>query len=176
MKKYIPNILTTYRLVIALCIPYLFIDKQYILLMILLITAVISDLFDGMLARMWNTTSTYGKITDMIADKLLAITSIGTFIITINNYFIIILVLELLIIIINVTYCIKIKNFDGRKSSMYGKVKTGFLFSALLVGFLSYIGIDSFFNSLIIPLIVVTSILQAITAIDYLIKNHNQSC
>lgn len=170
MKKYIPNILTTYRLIISLLIPYLFIDKQYVLLMILLATAVISDLFDGMLARMWNVTSTYGKIADMIADKLLAITSIGSFIITINNYFIILLILELIIIIINVAYCVKIKNFDGRKSSVYGKIKTFFLFTALLIGFLSYT--SGLLNYLIIPLIIITAILQIITTIDYLIKNY----
>ena len=75
MKKYIPNILTTYRLIIALLIPFLFFNNYYNLLTILFVIALISDSVDGILARKWNVTSNYGKICDAIGDKLLALSA-----------------------------------------------------------------------------------------------------
>ena len=103
MKKYIPNILTTYRIFVALLIPFLFFKGQYNTLSILFVIALLSDLFDGYLARKWNVISIYGKMADAIGDKLLALSASTTFIIAINKNFIITLILEFIIIIIKFT-------------------------------------------------------------------------
>ncbi len=57
------------------------------------------------------------------------------------------------------------KNFDNRNSSKYGKFKTIILFVTLVIGYLSY-EIDVL-NVFLLPLIIVSFILQIITAIYY---------
>ena len=173
MKKYIPNILTTYRIIVAILIPFLFFSGNYNTLSILFILALLTDLIDGFLARKWNVTSTYGKVADAIGDKLLALSASSTFIILINKYFIITLILEFIIIIINCTKCIRnggLENGDFSKnnSSMVGKVKTVILFISLFFGYISYK--LSSFNILIIPSIIITAIFQIITAINYILE------
>ena len=100
MKKYIPNTFTTYRLISAILIPFMFFYSNYYILVIILISAITSDLIDGFLARKWNVESKYGKFMDMIADKALALLSSITFIIAISKYYIITLILEIIIIIL----------------------------------------------------------------------------
>ena len=170
MKKYIPNILTTYRLVVALLIPFLFFKNYYNLLTILFITALLSDSIDGFLARKWHVTSTYGKLCDIVGDKLLALLSSITFIIAVNRYFIITLILELVICFVNMINVIKsgaLKNndFSNHKSSLCGKLKTVFLFVSLFFGYISYK--FKVFDILILPLIIITALMQILTAINY---------
>lgn len=170
MKKYIPNILTTYRLVVALLIPFLFFSNNYNILSILFISALLTDAVDGVLARKWNVTSTYGKLCDAIGDKLLALSASSTFIIAVNKYFIITLILELLIIVVNCinfikSNCFKTNDFTNHKSSIYGKIKTWFLFTALFIGYVSYK--FNILNILLIPFIILTAIMQIITAFNY---------
>lgn len=176
MKKYIPNILTTYRIFVALLIPFLFFKGQYNTLSILFVIALLSDLFDGYLARKWNVISIYGKMADAIGDKLLALSASTTFIIAINKNFIITLILEFIIIIINCTKFIaygnlKNREFNKNKSSIYGKIKTVFLFISLFIGFISYK--YSSFSKLILPFIIITAIFQVITAINYAIRKED---
>lgn len=170
MKKYIPNILTTYRLIIAIAIPFIFVYTNYYLFMSLFVSAVISDLFDGYLARKWDVTSQYGRFADVIADKLFAIISVLILLIFHNKYFSILLIGEGIIMLTNLMiyiFCgnIEKKNFDNRNSSIYGKFKTIILFITLVIGYLSY-EIEAL-NILILPLIIVSFILQIITAIYY---------
>lgn len=171
MKKYIPNILTTYRLIIAILIPILFFSGIYNILVLLFITAILSDAIDGALARKWNVTSKYGKIVDIISDKALAILASLTFAIALNKWFIITLVLEMVITLINGITYIKTKNIDNQHSSMYGKLKTWFLFVALLLGFLSYK--IKILNQLVLPFIILTAGMQIVTALDYFKNNKN---
>lgn len=178
MKKYIPNILTTYRLIVGFLIPILFFNNQYNLLSILFIIALLSDAIDGVLARKWNATSAYGKVCDAIGDKLIALSASFTFIITVNKYFFITLILEIIIVIINGIKFIKWKSFKDKsfskhKSSIYGKIKTWFLFISLFIGYISYK--FNIFSKFIIPLIVLTSIMQIITAINYALKKDDKS-
>ena len=173
MKKYIPNILTTYRLIVALLIPILFFKNYFDLLTILFITALMSDAIDGFLARKWDVTSTYGKLCDMVGDKLLALSSSVTFIIAVNKYFTITLILELVICFVNMINVIKsgaLKNndFSHHKSSLCGKLKTVFLFITLFFGYVSY----KFkkFNITTVPLILITGVMQVLTIITYIFK------
>lgn len=170
MKKYIPNFLTTYRVLIAFTLVPLYITDNYRTLIYFFISAVLTDLLDGYLARKWKVVSTYGKIADMIGDKLLAVFATTIFILKSNKIFILTLILEAVISIINVTKCIisgsiKTKDFTGHDSSMYGKIKTWFLFISLSVALLSIR--FEIFESLVTPLVILTAIIQLITAIDY---------
>ena len=176
MKKNIPNFLTTYRLIVSIFIPILFYYNKYNLLGILFTIALFSDAVDGILARKWKVTSNYGKIADAIGDKLLALSACTTFIIVVDKNFLIILLLEIIIALVNFSKYIsnhnfKNKNFDNQNSSIYGKIKTWFLFISLFIGFLCYK--FSKFKILLIPLIRITAILQIITIINYAIKKND---
>lgn len=171
MRKYIPNILTTYRLIVAILIPILFFYGNYNILVLLFITAILSDLIDGALARKWNVTSKYGKIVDIISDKALAILASLTFAIALNKWFIITLALEMIITLINGITYLRTKNIDNHESSMFGKLKTWFLFIALLIGFISYK--IKVIDQIVLPFIILTAGMQIVTAIDYIKNNKN---
>ena len=85
IKKYLPNILTTLRLLSVPIFIYLFINKYYLPGLVIFVCASITDFIDGFLARRWNVISKYGKIIDPIADKSLMISVLILLIIYINN-------------------------------------------------------------------------------------------
>lgn len=80
MKKHIPNILTTIRmLLVPLFVWFIFgteIQGNIFCATIVFIIASVTDYFDGMLARKFNVISDYGKIMDPLADKLLVISAL----------------------------------------------------------------------------------------------------
>lgn len=173
MKKYIPNILTTYRLIVAIILPVLFCSKMYKILFTNLIIALLTDALDGTLARHWQVTSNYGKIVDAIGDKILAFSSSIIFIISTNKLFFITLILEITIATINIINILKThdikEKFSNHKSSKCGKIKTIFLFILLGVSGLSFK--FSNLNIIITSLIFATAIMQILTAIDYAKKD-----
>lgn len=169
MKKYIPNILTIYRIVIAFFIPFLF-SNHYYLLTILLLIALLTDLFDGYLARKWNAVSILGKVLDVIADKALAILAGATFVIFINNCLVLVLIGELIIATPAIYYllsrnALKDGILERYQSSNYGKLKTWVLSITLGIAFISY-KIPSLDNVLTV-FIIITFMLQLITVFNY---------
>lgn len=76
--KYIPNILSVLRLLMALAFAAVFIllpDKLYIAVIIFVVAGV-TDVVDGMLARRFNWITTAGKILDPLADKLMQVVAL----------------------------------------------------------------------------------------------------
>lgn len=71
LKKHIPNILTAFRIVASLIIGCLFYLNWFSALFCVFCLAVITDFFDGFLARRWRVESDLGAILDPCADKLL---------------------------------------------------------------------------------------------------------
>ena len=73
--RYLPNILTTIRIIIAPVFFYFFLwgsENAKFVAVSLFIIAALSDMLDGYLARRYNAASTTGRILDPIADKVLA--------------------------------------------------------------------------------------------------------
>lgn len=176
MKKHIPNILTSLRTVAAILVPILFYFNLYTALLIVLFIALSTDMIDGYLARKWKVVSTIGKMLDAIGDKLLAVSTLISFIIFIDNNFMCLLVGELIIGAI-MTYffissgALKEKNFYRQETSIYGKIKTVFLFTTLAIGLISY-KID--LPNIITILILTTFLMQLLTAYTYIVKYKNK--
>ena len=77
MFSYIPNFLTFLRLFAApVLILYLIIDQSFsgkYFGLIIFICIILTDFFDGYLARKFNTESNIGRVFDPIADKIMVI-------------------------------------------------------------------------------------------------------
>ncbi len=76
-----PNTLTVFRTILALIIPWLFLQESLTMRLLaagLFVVAVITDIVDGRMARANNDITTFGKILDPIADKLLVLGSFFT--------------------------------------------------------------------------------------------------
>lgn len=161
-KKWIPNLLTLFRLLCIIPIGYLtLINKLKLALLIALISSS-TDLFDGMLARKFNALSSFGAKIDTIADKLLVIFML-LIIIKTNPIFIIVVVLEILISIVSVSALAH--NYES-KTLFVGKAKTMILYITTLV-YLSLI-IININKTLLDLLLYATIILQVATFTTYL--------
>ncbi|MGI6324661.1 MAG: CDP-alcohol phosphatidyltransferase family protein [Bacilli bacterium] len=162
LKKNIPNIITTLRLILAFCIPFIYINGYTILAIIIFIIAAFSDGIDGYLARKWNVVSSYGKTIDPLADKLL---SIGLLILLANKtrpLLFVPLIMEGFITIIGLMTYKSSKQIDIEE---VGKVKTAVLFPTIFIALLSlkYINL----KILLMPLVGATTILQILTVKEY---------
>ncbi len=71
----IPNLLTLTRILLLPFFASAIIYEQYLYALILFITAALSDLLDGLAARMLHQITALGKILDPVADKFFLITS-----------------------------------------------------------------------------------------------------
>ena len=71
--RHIPNVLSALRILMVGVFIYFFVQAQYLACLITYITAFLTDLLDGYLARRNNWISDIGKVLDPLADKLMAV-------------------------------------------------------------------------------------------------------
>ncbi len=164
VKKYIPNLITSIRLIATFVLVYLGLTNQFITLIILGALIALTDWVDGFLARKWKVTSKLGAKLDMLADKTLAF---GLLIILVikNSLFLPILILEFMIALLNSYFYLK----KGALGSLFiGRVKTWFLFITIIIGFIGFL------NSHIPVFLFVyfTLFWQIITFLCYLYNGH----
>lgn len=69
--RMIPNVLTFLRCLLALPIAYAITHDRFAWALLALGIAVLTDAFDGYLARRWHAESRWGAVADPLADKLL---------------------------------------------------------------------------------------------------------
>lgn len=129
MKTFV-NALTIIRILATIILPLLWIYIPPIYLLIFVIIILLTDVFDGVLARRFHVQSLFGTLMDAIADKIFGIILL-LIIASYHKLFYIILTLELLIAFINF-----ISFFYGAttKSSILGKIKMWFLGIAAACG------------------------------------------
>lgn len=159
--KQIPNAFTASRLFAPFFIIPSALSGNLILTMLFTGGFAFTDACDGYFARKYNATSEFGRELDPITDKLFA----GSLLIPlcilnpvmIANFF-----LEAIISVINMHSRL---NDNKPRTTIVGKIKTGFLSLTMLI---SYISMMTFINPTIIAsLIAITGTLQAITATKY---------
>lgn len=85
MTKFLPNIITTVRLILTIPIFVLLLDGNFRDALYLFLIAALTDGLDGFLARRFHCVSAYGAVLDPIADKALVTFSLGA--LTLLNYF-----------------------------------------------------------------------------------------
>jgi len=166
-KKNLPNVITSIRFLLALSIPFMYLEGYKLVSIVIFIIASISDAIDGYLARKWNVVSNYGKIVDPFADKVLSIGVMILIVIKINQLVYIPLILELIIIIIGLYGYKNIKQIDIEK---VGKVKTAVLFPTIAISLATPVIHD--LSVIIVPMIGATIVLQILTIKEYYKRLH----
>ena len=160
--KYIPNILTITRIILTPFIIYLAYLNNIIGTLLLIFIASITDMLDGIIARKYHLTSDLGAKLDAISDKLFA----GCLIISLiakNKLFILCLIGEILILIINL-----ISYFEkyNPKTIYIGKIKTTVLFITVGFGFINLFFLNV--KPIVDTLIILCFTLQIISCMFYL--------
>ena len=73
IKKHIPNILSSVRLLSPFVLTPVIMSGSYLLAIILLSGFLLTDAIDGFLARKWNVQSDLGVKLDAVADKIIVL-------------------------------------------------------------------------------------------------------
>ncbi|MDO4565390.1 MAG: CDP-alcohol phosphatidyltransferase family protein [Clostridia bacterium] len=133
--KNIPNILSAFRIALVGLFVYLFSREHYTYALLVFVSAFLTDILDGYLARHYNWVTDLGKLLDPIADKLLVLSALVCILIRKSGepfflvLFILVLVKESLMMAGAV---LMLKNRDIAYADWYGKSATG-LFAAGIV-------------------------------------------
>lgn len=72
----IPNLLTALRFVLIPIFGYYLYNEQYLIAIILFLLGGLTDVLDGYIARKFNMVTSWGKVFDPAADKLMQITAL----------------------------------------------------------------------------------------------------
>ena len=144
MKRYIPNSLTLFR---VLMVPVFFwliyysqIQYHFIWATFVFIIASITDIFDGLLARRFGVVTNFGKIMDPLADKLLTLLALIALIsepIKMMSVYVfyIILFREVMITLLRHYYTTKKIYIPA---NVWGKIKTTFQLTGIIAALLYY--------------------------------------
>lgn len=159
-KRQIPNLLTVFRFLFTIPIIHLIITNRLYIAGLHAILAIITDLFDGYLARKWNCESELGRKLDALIDKLFIFLVSIPLAFTYPILFFIIF-FEITIALINGVAHLKKMN---PKTIAIGKVKTFFLDTLVIITFF----VDIFtFDMLFIIVFTITLILEFISLFNY---------
>lgn len=149
--KYLPNILSSLRLISSIPIIILFQLEFFISSTIFFFAVSFTDYFDGYLARKYSTESDFGAFLDLIADKILVLSVLIWFVYFFSNIYLTVLVTLIVIrevIVTSLRYYLisKSSDLDSIKVNQLGKLKTVFQFISISLLLLSPLYEDNFYN------------------------------
>lgn len=172
LKSKIPNILTLFRIIV---IPFFIVSTvagAYKLALLLFVIAAFTDTIDGVIARKFGYVSSFGKVFDPLADKLLIasalilLTYLGLVYWWITT---LILIREVLITVVrhNLT-----KNEVYLPANVYGKMKTTTQIGAIIFSFfyIAFLGQSSIIEFIVFVIFLVATVLTWVSGIIYLIQ------
>lgn len=161
------RLISSFISVICSSISVIFhIPIMFLVAAIVTVLGALTDFFDGRSARKYNAVSEYGKLLDQITDKIFSI-MISINLALFYPNFSILLIGEIIIAVINIYYKIKYPKIHIN-STIIGKIKQFPLFITLGFGFLT--PISKTIKSITNICIIITFIIQIITAISYVVK------
>lgn len=172
-----PNILTLLRVIMVPVFMWALLSGFYWAAIIIFVIASLTDQLDGYLARKNNQVTTFGKLMDPLADKILTISALvcllGIGADFINSWVVMIIIARELI----VTGIRQLAMGENTviAASRWGKAKTVSQMSALIAVMLDLIiplrvG-EGFMGSLTFWLVALAVVLTVYSGIDYIIKN-----
>jgi len=133
VKKNIPNILTTLRLIIVPFLGYFMYYEKYTIAIILFTLGGFTDIVDGYVARKYNMITKWGKFFDPLADKLMQITALTFLVIQQFIPFVVLVIVvlkETMMLVGGILLYKKGKTVIG--ANWYGKLATVIFYFAIL--------------------------------------------
>ena len=131
----VPNALTMLRLVLVPVFAALYLAGHTYPALIVFCVASITDMFDGLLARKLNQITSFGKVFDPLADKLMVLTTLVCHVV--KGVFpwppLAVIAAKELIMVIGGT--LLVRKGVVPYANLYGKVATVFFMAALIAGF-----------------------------------------
>lgn len=128
----IPNILTTLRLLMIPVFIHFMLKGQLVAAALIFISAGITDMLDGYIARRYNMITTWGKLADPLADKLMAIAALS--VLTLQNkiefYLLAIVIVKELLMAAGSVASLKLKK-RVVGANWYGKLATVIFYFAI---------------------------------------------
>lgn len=124
-RGFSPNYFTVSRLILILIILYFAARGNFVLVLVLFLTAAVADTLDGSLARARGLTSSFGLMLDPLADKLLIILLIFFLAYYYPYDFLLLLVImfDLLLLLAGAMFLLVRKNKGLLPSDWLGKTK-----------------------------------------------------
>tara|TARA_B100001013_G_scaffold292180_1_gene192194 strand:- start:1033 stop:1593 length:561 start_codon:yes stop_codon:yes gene_type:complete len=153
MISFIPNFITSLRLLLAIPISISIYQGNEVLALILFVIAGVSDSLDGFLARKFNWESKFGQLLDPLADKCLILSTMLAlaFASKLPIWLIAILLVRDAIIVMGAMLYIML--FEGRNalSNRWGKHYTGWIVALFILALLQDMVVpwESFFYLLL---------------------------
>ena len=184
MIKFIPNLLTIFRIILVPFFVYFLMSDFYsskLYAIIIFSVASISDLLDGKIARKYGIITKFGTFMDPLADKILVVSAFLSFVLLgyIPLWMLIIIVFR--DVIVTLLRMLMEHNGMTMVTSNIGKLKTviQMLSINLILFYLITISYDidiiaDFFDkfSIIYFFMIITTFITLFTGFDYFYKNH----
>ncbi|MGI6227409.1 MAG: CDP-diacylglycerol--glycerol-3-phosphate 3-phosphatidyltransferase [Peptococcales bacterium] len=131
----VPNILTILRFILVPIFAYFLSTRHYITAAVLFLAGGLTDVLDGYIARKYNLVTSWGKIADPLADKLMQVTAM-----VILSFYLKIIPVELIVIMLLKEIFIGIgaivlykQNSHVVSANWYGKMATVFFYLAVIM-------------------------------------------
>lgn len=133
----IPNILSMIRLLLVGVLIYFFSLDRYIPALIVYVTAGITDVIDGYIARKYNMITPLGKLLDPVADKLMLLSALLCMFSKgiISSQIMILIFVKEALLVIGGWILLRIKNVVV-EANIFGKVTTVMFFCSVILAFL----------------------------------------
>ncbi len=130
----IPNIITLIRLFLIPVFGYFMINESFVIAALIFIIAGFTDVLDGYIARKYNMITSWGKLADPLADKLMTITALTalTFQGRIPIFVIIIIVIKEILMGIGSIVVYKTRS-QVVSANWYGKMATVIFYFAIIM-------------------------------------------
>lgn len=185
MIYYLPNILTLFRILLTPLFIYILFwggANGYPWALAIFITAGITDIIDGYLARRLKVESSFGKMLDPAADKILILSAFISFVTMDLIYLWMVIIIILRDVLITAIRYLLEKRGMSMATSNIAKAKTGVQVASVIV-ILSYLSLKSYQVYLITDLIdgmylilvlmLITVLFTLYTGLDYFLVNRS---
>jgi CDP-diacylglycerol--glycerol-3-phosphate 3-phosphatidyltransferase len=185
MIHHLPNILTLARIVMTPLFVFLLFwggENGYPWALIIFITAGITDIIDGYLARRLQVVSRIGKLLDPVADKILVLSAFISFVTMDLIYAWMVVVIILRDVLVTIMRFILEKKDTPMATSNLAKGKTAVQIASVII-ILTYLSLRSYqiagltnmieSTRLIIIFMYLTVLFTVYTGIDYLVANRD---
>ena len=177
--RHVPNILSCLRIGMVIAYIILFIKQQsivgsnwaYIVCLVLYITAFLTDVLDGYLARRFNWVSNFGKLVDPFADKFMLLSALAC-LLAIGRfpwYLFAVLMLKELMMIVGGLIILK-KRKVSVYADMWGKTATGLFFASVTLTLVNLVFNDFIPTWILTVLYVAACAISVFSLIHYAYK------